>query len=153
MMKYVSTLLLVMVMLSSCKNSQKGKAGNIPADFSLEIQHTGCRGNCPNYKIKVYANGEATWYGHHAVEMMGDYTKTLDNKTVKALIATLEEYNFFDFEEIYGGGVADIPAVVTTVALEGRTKRVEDIRDAPQPLKEMEAKLETLIGKSDWTKK
>ena len=152
-MKYLFTLLLAFSLFASCKNAGQNGSSKIPADFSLNIEHTGCRGNCPNYKLGVDANGNAKWYGHHAVEMMGDYTKKLDNKTVKALVATLATYNFFDFDEIYGGGVADIPAVITKVTLNGKTRRVEDIRDAPKGLKEMEAKLESLIGKNGWSKK
>jgi hypothetical protein len=152
-MKYFSILFLAAALMVSCKTTSAGGGGaKVPTDFSLGIDHTGCRGNCPNYQMSVDAQGNAKYHGHHAVEMMGDYTKTLEAKTVKALVATLNEYKVFDFEDIYGGGVADIPAVVTKVTLNGKTKRIEDIREAPQALKEMEAKLENLIGKDGWKK-
>ncbi|MEM0999729.1 MAG: DUF6438 domain-containing protein [Bacteroidota bacterium] len=154
MFKYLFFVFLASGLLISCKNSQSGGgSAAVPSDFSLEIQHTGCRGNCPNYNMKVDANGNATYEGRHAVQMMGQYTKQLEIKTVKALVATLNEYKFYDFAEVYGGGVADIPAVVTRATMNGKTHRVEDIREAPQPLKEMEAKLENLIGMEGWTKK
>lgn len=153
-MKYFSVLFLAAALMVSCKNSQQagGGSGKVPADFSLGIENTGCRGNCPNYRMSVDAQGNAKYHGHHAVEMMGDYTKTLEAKTVKALVATLNEYKVFDFEDIYGGGVADLPAVVTKVTMNGKTKRIEDIREAPQQLKDMEAKLENLIGMDGWKK-
>jgi hypothetical protein len=153
MLKHLLIVLLAAGLFISCKNSRTGGGGSsIPEDFALEMHHTGCRGNCPNYKMKVAANGDATYEGRHAVDMMGTYTKKLETKTVKALVSTLNEYKFFDFAEIYGGGVADLPAVVTKVTLNGKTHRVEDIREAPQPLKEMEAKLENLIGMDGWKK-
>lgn len=152
-MKYLSILFLAATLMVSCKTTrQGGGSAKVPTDFTLGIEHTGCRGNCPNYRMSVDAKGNAKYHGHHAVEMMGDYTKTLDAKTIKELVATLNEYKVFDFEDIYGGGVADLPAVVTKVTLNGKTKRIEDIREAPQQLKEMEAKLENLIGKDGWKK-
>ena len=45
-----------------------------------------------------------------------------------------------------------MPGVKTIVVMDGKTKTVNDVRNAPKELKEMEAKLEDLIGKEGWTK-
>jgi hypothetical protein len=106
----------------------------------------------PAYNITVDAKGNATYNGRRAVEMMGNYKKTLDAKTVEALSQSIIDAHFWDFEEEYGGEVADIPGVVTIVTIDGKTKRVNDIRNAPKELKELEAKLEALIGTEGWNK-
>lgn len=144
-------LALVGLLTLGCKTSQAG--GKVSDDFQLTLMHTGCRGMCPAYTMTVNAKGEATYNGRRAVEMMGEYTKTLDGKTVKALQNALVDAKFFDFNELYGGGVADLPSIVIEATINGQKKRVEDIREAPQALKELEAKLETLIGKEGWVKK
>lgn len=146
-------LTLVGLLTLGCKTKSGGASGKVAEDFQLSLAHTGCRGMCPAYTMTVNAKGEATYNGRRAVDMMGDYTKTLDSKTVKALQTALTEAKFFDFNELYGGGVADLPSIVIEVTLNGQKKRVEDIREAPQALKELEAKLETLIGKEGWVKK
>lgn len=148
--KTLALLMVCLLMLAACKT--KNGSSKVASDFSLEIQHTGCRGTCPAYNIKVDAKGNATYNGRRAVEMMGNYRKTLDVKTVEALSQTITDAHFFDFEDEYGGEVADVPGVVTIVTIEGKTKRVNDIRNAPKELKEMEAKLEELIGKEGWEK-
>jgi hypothetical protein len=144
-------LAICMMLMAACK-TKTGGSPKVASDFSLEIQHTGCRGNCPAYNITVDAKGNATYNGRRAVEMMGNYKKTLDAKTVEALSQSIIDAHFWDFEEEYGGEVADIPGVVTIVTIDGKTKRVNDIRNAPKELKELEAKLEALIGTEGWSK-
>ncbi|MEM7039204.1 MAG: DUF6438 domain-containing protein [Bacteroidota bacterium] len=151
-MKYLFAILMALALFPACKNSSQGGNSKVPADFMIELRHVGCRGTCPDYKMSVDAKGNAKWYGHHAVEQMGNYSKSVDAKTVKAIVQTLNEYKFWDFEEVYGGGVADLPSIRTKVTMNGKTKQIEDIRNAPKPLKEMEAKLENLIGVDGWTK-
>jgi hypothetical protein len=154
-MKKVSQTLFLLVigamMMAACKTKTTGSP-KVASDFLLEIQHTGCRGNCPAYNIKVDAKGNATYNGRRAVERMGNYKKTLDAKTVEALSQAIVDAHFWDFEDEYGGEVADIPGVVTIATIDGKTKRVNDIRNAPQELKELEAKLEALIGTEGWEK-
>ena len=150
--KFLVVALLAITVLAACKSKQANGGVDVPADFSLTIQHTGCRGNCPAYNIAVDAKGAATYEGRRAVEMMGKYTKTLGTATVTELVKAIKAANFWDFEAEYGGEVADVPGITTTVVLDGKTKVVKDIRNAPQPLKDMEAKLEELIGKEGWVK-
>lgn len=150
--KFLMVALLALTVLSACKTKKVNGGATVPADFSLEIYHTGCRGNCQAYTIKVGADGAATYNGRRAVEMMGNYTKTLGKGTVAELVKAIQDAHFWDFEDIYGAGVADLPGVNTTVTMDGKTKKVEDIRDAPQALKDLEAKLEALIGTTDWVK-
>lgn len=148
MLRFLSILMLT-VTLVACKSNQGG-GGKVPADFGLVIYHAGCRGNCPDYTITVNAQGNAVYEGRRAVERMGRFEKTLEKSQLKALVSTIEEYDFFAFEPEYGGGVADIPYVRTTVTLEARTHTVTDMRNAPQTLKEMEARLESIIGEDGW---
>lgn len=141
-------ILSLALSLTACKSSQGGKG--VPQDFGLLIEHIGCRGNCPDYRITVDADGNAKYEGRRAVEMMGEYRKQLDKDQMKALVSTVQQYDFWGFEDEYGGGVADLPYVRTTVTMDNKTKTVTDIRYAPTELKEMEARLENIIGELDW---
>ncbi|MFN8397984.1 MAG: DUF6438 domain-containing protein [Bacteroidia bacterium] len=155
-MKTLSTAffigLFALTLFTACKTKGGGSTSKLAADFSLELQHIGCRGNCPAYNLKTDAKGNATYNGRRAVEMMGNYTKTLDAKTVEAMAQAITDAHFWDFEAEYGGEVADLPSVRTVVVMDGKTKTVNDIRNAPQALKDLEAKLEGLFGKEGWTK-
>jgi hypothetical protein len=142
---------LAVGLLMACKTTKVGGNVKIPADFKVEIQHMPCRGNCPTYTMVVDAFGAATYEGRRAVDKIGKYTKTLDVATLKLMSDAIETAKFFDFDEIYGGGVADVPGVITIVTMNGKSKRIEDIRNAPKELKELEAKLEELFGSDGWT--
>lgn len=153
-MKYFLTIALTVFVLAGCTGSKAGKKvpAGVPDDFALEIYHQGCRGQCPDYRINVDAKGNAKYNGRRAVEMMGVYTKVLEGKVVKEIVDLLKKNKFFELEEVYGGGVADLPEIHTTVTMDGETKKVVDIRYAPQEVKDLEAALETLIGTEGWEK-
>lgn len=149
----ISLLVLFISGTISAFGSGPRHAGKIPEDFFLSIQHLGCRGNCPTYTITLDAKGNATYHGKRAVEMIGEYNKVLPKKAVKTLVKAIHDAHFWDLGEQYGGGVADLPGIVTEVVMDGRRKKVEDIRMAPHALKELEAKLETIIGREGWVRK
>ncbi len=150
-------VLTVGLIATSCKSSRNNDGGKatekisgVPEDFALEIYHQGCRGTCPDYRINVDAMGNATYNGRRAVELMGKYEKVLGAKVVRDLVKTIKDYDFFEMDDVYGGEVADLPEIHTTVTMDGNTHRVRDVRNAPNELKEMEARLETLIGMEGW---
>ncbi len=153
-MKYFLTVVLSAFMLVGCSVNKDGEKvpERVPNDFALEIYHQGCRGYCPDYRINVDAKGNARYKGRRAVEMMGVYTKVLRGKVVRELVILIKKAKFFDMEDVYGGGVADFPEIHITVTMDGKTKKVVDIRNAPKELKELEAALETLISSEGWNK-
>lgn len=149
-------VVVAMMLFAGCKSQGSSSTTSkitTTSDFSLEIIHSGCRGYCPAYTIKVNGSGDASYNGRRSVDKIGDFVKKLDNKTLEAIITAYQDAKFFDFDDAYGEGVADIPAVITTVVHNGKTKRVNDIQNAPKALKELEAKVEALIGEDGWDKK
>jgi hypothetical protein len=93
-----------------------------------------------------------SYEGTRAVEMMGNYSKQIPLDKVKALDLILTEYKFEEFDEVYGGEVADLPYVRTTVTRNGHTKRVDNIRNAPEELNKMQERLENMIGPDGYSK-
>ena len=155
----LTLVLSIGLALSSCRTNKKngGEKGTettagVPEDFMLTIYHQGCRGSCPDYKITVDAAGNATYVGRRSVEMMGEYSKQLENRSVRDLVEAIEEYKFFEFEDEYGTEVADLPEVHTTVKMYDKEKRIRDVRNAPAELKALEARLENIIGTEGWEK-
>jgi hypothetical protein len=148
--QFMLIALLSVAVLSACKTKKAKGSPAVPSDFALELLHSGCRGNCPTYTLSVGANGAAKYEGKRSVDMMGSYSKTLGAATITEMVKAINASNFWDFDDVYGGEIADAPGIHTTVTMDGKTKTVKDIRNAPQALKDLEAKLEELFGKNDW---
>lgn len=144
----MKNLIWVLVAMFSFAGSCKNHGGKVKVDedFKLLIDHVGCRGFCPAYNMEVDATGKVTYEGRRNVDLMGKYTKEIGVEKVKELIAVLDQYQFETMEDEYGGGVADLPSVVTEVTRGGKTKRVNNIRQAPAEVNEMQKKLEEIIG-------
>ena len=142
--------LCVLVGCYGCKPLERGDKDGA-GDFRLVLLYGGCRGKCPAYRIDVGADGLARYEGYGGVEMLGRYEKRLGPRVVRRLVEAVEEGRFWDFGDGYGVGEVDLPMVVTEVRLNGRTKRVEDVKGAPLALKVLEARLEGLVGENGWS--
>ena len=138
----------VALVFPGCKGGKKSN-GNAVADPNAEflvINHVGCRGTCPAYNVIVKEGGYVRYEGRRAVEMMGFFEKEIDQPKVKELKETLLAAKFFEFDSLYGGGVADLPYVIITATIDGKKKSVTNIRFAPESLNALPEKLEKIIG-------
>lgn len=153
-MKPLAILVLVLTIFAGCKSSQHGHSTKIKknSDFQLTLHHVGCRGYCPDYKFIIDADGKASYEGLRSIDRMGQWEKQLSKAEVQKLLDCAHQHNFWGFESVYGGGLADIPYVVTQIQLDGETKRVENYRECPEGLKKLEAELEQIIGQEGWTR-
>ncbi len=146
--------LVYVLILGGCKtnHSSVAKTESVGEDFFLEFHRTGCRGDCPNYYIRVNAKGETEWEGLRGVERLGKWQKSLSSKIVSDLADALEESKFWELATEYGTELADVPGIQIEATHNGKTHRVWDVQDAPESLKKLEARIESLIGTSGYTK-
>lgn len=151
--KIVVSVCLMAMMVVTCKNRGNAKLANqLAEDWTLIIEHTGCRGNCPDYRITIHRDGKAEYFGNHAVEKMGNFEKKVSEEVLLKMNELLVDKSFWEYEDVYGGGVADLPSVVTTVVQDETTKRVQNIRNAPESLVSLQTQLEKLVGDEGWKK-
>ncbi|MEZ4774974.1 MAG: DUF6438 domain-containing protein [Bacteroidia bacterium] len=138
--------------LFACKSSKKASTqAAFPEDFELTIQKTGCHGRCPVYFLSVSANGEVLYQGDAFVDKLGRYKKVLTQETLFALVSELEQANFWEMEEEYNNpAVMDLPSVITTCTMNGRTKKVVNRFEAPEIVSALQEKLDHLIGDGDY---
>jgi hypothetical protein len=113
------------------------------------------------YEVSVTTDGVVKYEGRDQVLHRGTETARIPQARVNALIRELEAAGYFKFatryrpsERVCGRYVPDAPTVITTVTLDGMTKRIEHDHgcgDSPMALKVLESRIDEVLGTGRWT--
>ncbi|MFL5515418.1 MAG: DUF6438 domain-containing protein [Gemmatimonadales bacterium] len=132
-----------------------------PADSAaVTLERTPCFGSCPVYLVTASSSGAVRFEGKSHVSHPGSAAGRIPKARLDSLLAELEAAGYFDFEEQYAPGspacgnvATDLPTVITSVSLHGRTKRIEHYRgcaDAPQALSRLEERIDEVLNTAPW---
>lgn len=128
---------------------QSAQAQNAISEVSVE--HTGCYGTCPVYKVTLRRDGSATFIGSRYVEKIGTYKAQFGG--FDHLTKALEQRDYWRFKSRYAYPITDQSTTITTVVQSGRRKTVEDYADAgPQKLWEIETLIDGAVAEVHWKK-
>jgi hypothetical protein len=128
-------------------------------DAIIRLQRTSCFGPCPIYTVTIDARGTVTYEGERFVRVVGRQTAQIDPSAVLKLLARAEQIRFFDLRDAYRvienpdgttTMVTDLPTKIVTIAVNGRTKRIEDYVGAPDSLTEFEREIDNAAGTKRW---
>jgi hypothetical protein len=117
-------LVAVLFFSFSCNTTQ-----DIPSDLStlkkeVEMDKNPCFGTCPYYTLTIYEGGIASFEGKKDVEKLGLYTKILKPKEYKGVQNAFESSKFFDLDDNYPSGLADLPKTSISYYKNGDSKTV-----------------------------
>jgi hypothetical protein len=130
-----------------------------PIDYDTvlvaSLLRTPCFGKCPNYEIRLYASGYATYEGLRFVDSLGRFEARVDKALVKAVRQQANAINYFSLADRYpteGRGIEDFPLCVTYFREENIRKFVYNRNDAPRNLVQYEKFFDGLFQQVDWKK-
>lgn len=127
---------------------------------AITLERTPCFGSCPVYSISVSPSGQVTFEGRAHVRQLGTATGQIPQQRVDALLVELERAGYFGFADRYavseptcGRYVTDLPSVISSATLGGRTKRIEHDHGcggAPGALAVLEKRIDEVLGSDRW---
>lgn len=134
---------------------------SVSARPAVTLERTACFGGCPVYSVLVSPSGQVSYHGKAHVRRVGTATGQIPAKQVETLVAELEKAGYFELSDRYtstdpacGRYATDLPSVITTARIGGRTKRVEHdygCRGAPGALVILERRIDEVLNSSQWT--
>jgi hypothetical protein len=146
------------------------KAASPPAEDStapvavkpaITLERTACFGSCPVYRLWVSPTGEVTYDGKAHVRRLGTATGKIPQQQLDRLLTELEKAGYFSFANRYtvnepacGRYATDLPSVISSATLRGRTKRIEHdygCGAAPGALVVLERRIDEVVGSGRWT--
>jgi hypothetical protein len=140
--------------------SQSSEQGSGPKT-AVTLARTACFGRCPVYSLAVTPSGSVTYEGKAHVRVLGSANAQIAPEKLDTLLSELEKGGYFTFANRYtsaeptcGRYATDLPTVITSVTLRGRTKRVEHdygCGSAPGGLIVLERRIDEILNSARWT--
>ncbi|HNN69028.1 MAG TPA: DUF6438 domain-containing protein [Saprospiraceae bacterium] len=122
---------------------------NVP--LLMTFQKTACFGFCPVFEFRLYRNGICHYDGKQFTPIQGQFYDLMEESEWQNIKNKVDSVGFFALEENYPVSekevIMDLPKTVTTMFLNGRTKKITNSHSAPQPLKELESLIQQVIDR------
>jgi Domain of unknown function (DUF6438) len=121
---------------------------------SIAMQHTGCYGRCPNYKIEVCKDGTLYYTGNRYTTDTGKYVKTTDRTAAQQLFQQMKQYKLDTCKNVYYNKIADMPGMSYTIKYTHSEKTIHNAQFGPSFLTRLAEQIDTVGNKntSGWEK-
>ena len=127
----------------------------------ITLERTACFGGCPVYRIWASADGKVGYEGRAHVRRVGAATGEVPAQRIRSLLSELERAGYFSFANRYtsaeptcGRYATDSPSAITSVRIDGKTKRIEHdygCGAAPGALVVLEQRIDEVLNSGRWT--
>jgi hypothetical protein len=125
-----------------------------PQDVIITIERTMCFGFCPDYRLSIYGNGKVVYEGHYYVRVEGTRTTYIPKRKVRELVAEFERIGFYEFDDHYLIGATDLPSVLVSINLEGKSKTIDIYGGgAPDEIMNLIEQIEESVNVARWVGK
>lgn len=123
------------------------------SNVTITLERTGCHGRCPSYTVTVDRGGIA-FEGRNFVVASGRHADRVDGDEIRKLAKRFVTADFYSMDSNYTAQVTDNPTYVLSIAIDGRTKQVEDYVGSwvgmPAVITELEDAVDTLGRTKRW---
>jgi hypothetical protein len=124
-----------------------------PRAVSITLERTPCFGPCPVYRVEVGGTGKVVYDGRGFVEERGRWERTVPASEVQELAREIEAAGYFSLRDNYPAEATDHATVITSVTIDGKTKRIEhdlSSRTAPAALEKLYERIGQVAGTKEW---
>jgi Domain of unknown function (DUF6438) len=105
----------------------------------------------PTYSAEIYTDGTVIYHGVDCVKVVGERRHEIASDRVVELTKAFERINYFSLKDSYefdehGMSITDARRTITSITLNGKTKKVVDYYAAPKKLGVLEDLIDKLAG-------
>lgn len=116
----------------------------------ITLERTQCYGTCPGYKLTIYGNGKVVYDGEKYVKVIGTQTAQISQDKVKEIVDEFYQADYFLLQDEYTEDITDMPATITSITIDGKTKEVLNRYGAPKKLADLENKIDEITNSKSW---
>ena len=146
MPRFIQTVLLLVVLTTAHSGAQQPIADD---NFSVTVERIGCLGPCPDYEVKIFADGRVRYKGRLYVKVEGVRERKISQTDIKKLRRRLQEVRFFDWKETDEVCV-DLPVVHITAVAGKQRKHVFEGCDSTARIPVLADEIEMIVGSKRW---
>jgi len=139
-----------------------GTAIDLEGFEKITLARTACYGFCPTYEVTIYADGLVVYQGYENVGVLGERRGSATPEAIAELVRAAQQLNFFELEGKYEYKlnedgkpytITDQPSRIMTLAMNGKSKEVEQYFGGPEALRALADQIDVCAGTAVWTKK
>jgi ankyrin repeat protein len=124
------------------------------ASVKISLIRTRCFGTCPSYQVEVDGSGAVEFHGGDFVLIPGRHTAHVPEASVRALLEAFQRAHYFSVKDSYVASVTDYPTYITSLSIDGRSKKVIDYAGEragmPDSIRILEKKIDEVAGTERW---
>jgi hypothetical protein len=131
--------------------------------LTISLDRGPCFGFCPDYNVTIRGDGTVVFDGRNFVQTRKTVTASVPVEEVERLVAAFDDADFFGLEEEYAVGATDLPTIITSISIGGRTKRIlhygvgcgtddPSLDNAPEELCQIEELIDEVAGTEPWVR-
>jgi len=116
------------------------------------LERGACFGRCPIYKVKIFADGKATYEGINFVDLMGRHETEFTADELSLIEEKAFEFKLDTMSKVYDQPmVTDLPTTIIGVTVNGKYKQIKMRHKYPETLRSYRNFIEELIQSKTWT--
>jgi hypothetical protein len=126
-----------------------------PALPVITLERTACHGQCAEYKLSFYEDGQVIYDGMANVSKAGRWYARVPRSTVEDLTGDFRRIGYDTLAAKYPPGIADSPVATVSLRESGRMRTVTHQQNSPFPppaLSVLEDRLDAAVQSVDWVK-
>jgi len=130
-------------------------AADVPVPPVITLERSACRGQCAEYKLAFYEDGQVVYDGVANVSKAGRWYARVPHSTVDDLVADFRRIGYDTLSAKYPPGLTDSPIATTSLREAGRVRVVSHQQNSPFPppaLSVLEDRLDAAVQSVDWVK-
>lgn len=135
-------------------NGRTGAADPAPLPV-FTLQRSACKGQCAEYKLAFYEDGQVVYEGVANVSKAGRWFARVPRSTIDDLVAEFRRIGYDSLATKYPAGIAESPIATTSLRTGDRIKTVTHEQDSPFPpasLSALEDRIDAAVQSVDWVK-
>ena len=156
-MRFILFICLSFALLS-CSSPPQATPTPGYSHLVVTLERTVCFGGCPAYQLTIYGDGRVVYEGKAFVNVKGKQTSQIGSGQVAELVSAFEKAGYLSLKDNYTVPASDLPTTITSIALNGRSKRVShygiggspDVDSDPTELYELENKIDEIANSKQW---
>ena len=152
----IGIVLVFLVTIGYFHWRSKSSLSSEQRDYStaiITLERTACFGTCPIYSLTISGDGKVVYTGENYVTVTSTQTGQISPVTFKELVDEFYKINYFSLQDEYTANITDMPTTITSLTINGKTKKIEDYFNAPEELKKLEQKIDEVANSKQWVGK
>jgi uncharacterized protein DUF6438 len=140
---------------AAAQGAHRPRATTEAAAPVITLERTACRGQCAEYRLSFFDDGQVIYEGKANVSKAGRWHAVVPKQMVADLVADFQRIGFLSLDRTYPPGLTETSTATTTLRVGDRVKTVTHDVGSPFPppaLATLEDRIDAAVQQANWVR-